>query len=218
MFARIRKHVVRDLLRATGGMVVVALPFAQEVFAQQPRPSSLRQPVPTISDIQVNPTEATATITWKTDRPATSRVDYGLTAGYELGFVEDPALVTSHSILLTGLTPSTLYHFRVTSVNAYGRSASSSDQTFTTGASALTIFNLRFNAGVTSLCVTSLSSPPATSRVDYGLTTGYELGFVEDSTLVTSHSITIPNLTPSTTYQFLVSSEDALARVTDSGN
>ena len=59
----------------------------------------------------------TATVTWTTDEPATSRVDYGTSAGSLTLNVADPALVTSHTLQLTGLAPNTTYYFRVTSAD-----------------------------------------------------------------------------------------------------
>ena len=90
---------------------------------------------PVISNIQVSVTDTTATVTWDTDEAADSRVDYGLTSGY--GSSESSSgLVTSHSLTLTGLSPDTLHHYQVTSVDGSGNSASSSDLTFTTNTSS----------------------------------------------------------------------------------
>lgn len=89
---------------------------------------------PVISNIIANSTSTSATIIWTTNEPATSRVDYGLTAAYG-SIVSNLNLVTFHSITLTGLSPSTLYHFKVTSADAANNSASSIDLTFTTSAS-----------------------------------------------------------------------------------
>ena len=87
---------------------------------------------PVISAVAVSGiTPDSATITWTTDEPATSRVDYGLTASYGT-VVSDAALATSHSTELTGLAAATLYHYQVTSVDAAGNPASSADLTFTT--------------------------------------------------------------------------------------
>jgi len=56
--------------------------------------------------------QTTATISWITSIPSTSVVQYGETDAY--GDEEsDPAMVTEHTIELTGLSPQTLYHFRV---------------------------------------------------------------------------------------------------------
>jgi hypothetical protein len=75
----------------------------------------------------------TQTITWTTDELATSTVYYGTTTSY--GSASSSAiLTTSHSITLTGLTASTTYNFVVTSADASGNIASSTNQSFTTAA------------------------------------------------------------------------------------
>jgi hypothetical protein len=99
---------------------------------------------PVISDIQVTPGETTATITWTTNEGATSSVAYGTSASYELGVETDSALVTSHTITLSGLSPDTLYHYQITSVDGSSNGASSTDLTFTTdpavGGHTLTVY------------------------------------------------------------------------------
>jgi hypothetical protein len=64
----------------------------------------------------------TATITWTTDENATSRVDYGTSPTALTSNASNSALVTAHSITLTGLTPDTVYYFRVTSVDGHSNS------------------------------------------------------------------------------------------------
>ena len=79
---------------------------------------------PVISNLAAAPAvDGTVTITWNTDEPADSRVDYDESPGTLNLNASDPALVTSHSILLTGLTPGTTHHFRVTSADAAANSA-----------------------------------------------------------------------------------------------
>ncbi|MBI5676506.1 MAG: hypothetical protein HZC48_11915 [Nitrospirae bacterium] len=80
-----------------------------------------------VSDITTN----SATITWTTDQLSDSLVDYGETTGYG-GSAYDATLTTSHSITLDNLTASSTYHFKVTSTDDSGLSASSGDDTFTT--------------------------------------------------------------------------------------
>jgi pectate lyase-like protein len=72
-----------------------------------------------------------AIISWNTNRPADSQVEYGATTNY--GNVMSLATMqTSHSLSLIGLTPSTLYHYRVKSKDESGNVSTSGDQTFTT--------------------------------------------------------------------------------------
>jgi hypothetical protein len=73
-----------------------------------------------------------ATVTWSTNQPANSSVAYGLTPSYEAGTESDASLVTEHSITLNNLTPDTLYHFQVSSTDAYSYTATSGDSTFST--------------------------------------------------------------------------------------
>ncbi|MEM7262153.1 MAG: hypothetical protein AAF488_09200 [Planctomycetota bacterium] len=89
-------------------------------------------PPPVISNLSVSTTLTDATVTWTTDVPATSEVDYGPTAAYELGTESDTTLVTSHSITLPNLDPGTTYHYLARSSVGYDIEAESSDATFVT--------------------------------------------------------------------------------------
>lgn len=82
----------------------------------------------TITDI----TYDSATITWQTDEPSTSVVDYGLTNAYELGSVSDANLVTDHSITLTGLDSDTLYYIAVRSTDGSNNAKLCGELTFST--------------------------------------------------------------------------------------
>ena len=100
----------------------------------------LTQPVPdttppVISDeARTALTATTATITWTTDEPATSEVQYGTDTDYGRS-LSDATPVTSHTLTLTGLSPNTVYHWRVVSRDAAGNTATSDDHTFRTPAS-----------------------------------------------------------------------------------
>jgi len=88
---------------------------------------------PVITNIQANANDAGATITWATDENATSRVEYGLTSGYGSFTASDTtADLTSHSVIITGLTPGEDYHFRILSDDASLNAGVSGDNTFTT--------------------------------------------------------------------------------------
>ena len=87
---------------------------------------------PVISNVGSNPADTTCTITWTTDEPATSQVEYGLTISYGTLTTLDPTLVTSHSVGLSGLTAGQLYHYRVRSKDAANNEGISGDYTFTT--------------------------------------------------------------------------------------
>jgi hypothetical protein len=54
-------------------------------------------------------------ITWNTDKPSTSQVEYGLTTVYGTLTPINPTAVTAHSVVISNLLPNTTYHFRVRS-------------------------------------------------------------------------------------------------------
>jgi uncharacterized repeat protein (TIGR02543 family) len=166
---------------------------------------------PVISNTQVTPGETSAVVTWATNEPATSSVAYGQTTAYENGSVDDSALVTEHTIILTGLISDTLYHYQITSEDGIGNSASSTDLTFTTSLSDTTppvISNIQVASGGTSATVTWTTDEPATSSVAYGQSTAYEIGSVDDSALVLEHTITLTDLVSETLYHYQVTSVD----------
>ncbi len=87
---------------------------------------------PVISNISIsNITTDSATITWTTDQPSSTFIEYGTTTSYGSSMI-DSTLTTSHGITLPNLTSATTYHFKVTLTNSYGFSSSSGDNTFTT--------------------------------------------------------------------------------------
>ncbi len=87
--------------------------------------------------VAVNITPTGATITWTTDEPATTQVEYGMTTAYGNLTSINPALILNHSQALTQLVPNTQYHFRVRSVDAAGNLAISQDMTFATAPTML---------------------------------------------------------------------------------
>jgi hypothetical protein len=73
-----------------------------------------------------------STITFYTDEPGTTQVEYGLTTAYGSQTAFDSTLVTSHSVSLSNLAPSTLYHYRIITKDSSGNQTISTDQNFTT--------------------------------------------------------------------------------------
>ncbi|MFC2049898.1 redoxin domain-containing protein [Chloroflexota bacterium] len=103
---------------------------------------------PTISEVKVfDITDSSATITWQTDMPATSQVEYGTTNAYGSTTPSNNELITSHSVALTGLKPSTTYYFETKSQGASGNEAASEAQTFITLSSAAAAIETGVEAG-----------------------------------------------------------------------
>ena len=88
--------------------------------------------MPTITGVTAaSITTNSATITWRTDEPANSVVEYGTTIVYG-STKSDATMVTEHAVSLTGLSSGTTYHYRVKSTDAANNLAVSDDFAFTT--------------------------------------------------------------------------------------
>jgi hypothetical protein len=166
-------------------------------------------------------TSTGATITWTTNEAATTQVDYGTTTAYGASTALNSSLLTAHSAALAGLQAATTYHFRVRSADAAGNAAVSGDRTFTTMAApdttGPTISNLASgNLTPTSAVITWSTNEPATSAVEYGLTTAYGQQSPASATLATDHRETLTGLTVGATYHIRVQSADAAGNVSRS--
>ncbi|MFA5854428.1 MAG: fibronectin type III domain-containing protein [Patescibacteria group bacterium] len=167
---------------------------------------------PVISNVSATlVTGTSARIVWDTNEDTNSRVDYGTTISYGSN-VAVGAFVNTHAVDLAGLTPSTTYHFRVTSADSSNNSASSADFTFTTSDTvAPTISNIAVDAITeTSARVNWATDELADSTVRYGLTNAYG-ATVTNNGLVANHQLTLNSLAAGTLYHFSVSSADAMA-------
>ncbi len=88
--------------------------------------------LPIVSNVQViDIANTSATITWSTDVASDSMVSFGLDESYG-STASDAALVTEHSVAVSGLSAETLYHFVVSSTDAEGDIGMGVDGTFTT--------------------------------------------------------------------------------------
>ncbi len=160
-------------------------------------------------------TDIGATITWTTDEPSTSQVEYWPGSLSSL----DSTRVTSHSVTLTGLTPGTTYHYKTMSVDAAGNLAVSDEHTFTTlaaapGAPVISAVSAS-DVNDDSAVIRWTTDESSTSQVEYWVPTSSLSPL--DSTLVTSHSVTLTDLTSETTYHFKVRSSDAAGNLAISG-
>jgi chitodextrinase len=118
---------------------------------------------PVLSGISAsNISSASATISWATDKPSTSQVNYGTTASYGAQTVLNSMLMTSHSQTLSGLIASTTYHYQVASTDSSGNTATSGDLTFVTPATQVLAVD---NSATThqSSPSNSISSPGVTT-------------------------------------------------------
>ncbi|MDQ7054925.1 MAG: fibronectin type III domain-containing protein [candidate division KSB1 bacterium] len=168
---------------------------------------------PIIDSVQTRElTQTSATITWRTDEPADSRVEYGTTIGYGQSSPPQTALVNSHTVQLIGLTPGTTYHFRVHSSDAAGNTGVSEDFVFTTPGDATppVLSQITVTALTTQTAtITWQTDEPADTQVEWGVSPAYGQRSPLDTSLTTDHRVQITGLTPNTTYHFRVKSRDA---------
>ncbi len=175
---------------------------------------------PTVTDIQATSiTSSSALIGWTTDKQANSQVLYGLTSGNyasSTSVYDNAPRVTNHNVALSGLAPDTIYYYVVTSVDSAGNTAQSSENSFTTVApagpqiSSVTVASASdYNATITWTTNTDSDSHVyyANSTSSFSLSSGS--GNLVGGVAPYEHSVTVTNLTPSTTYYFYVQSVDA---------
>ncbi len=94
------------------------------------------------------PTSGQATVTWTTDEPATTRVEWGPTPAYGGAPIIDNVAVISHSAVIGPLNCGSSYNFRAVSRDASGNEATSPNQTFDMPACPTGAFSDNFDAPV----------------------------------------------------------------------
>ncbi len=170
---------------------------------------------PTISAVAENSlTISSVTINWQTDLPATTKLDYGTDITYGTTLDQGSTLSTNHSVTISGLTPYTNYHYRLTSVSGTGHTGTLNNQEFTTLAepiiidTAPEISNINASANTTGATISWQTNEVANSQVEYGLSTSYTHSSALNTTLATNHSTSLANLSPNTTYHYRVIVQD----------
>ncbi len=189
--------------------------------------------VPSISNVSITSVDATsATITWTTDVPAYSQIDYGTSNAY--GSVTETSIdySTSHQATISGLVPNSTYHFRVKSKEAVGNFGVSTDLTFKTEAvldrpPPQTASDLAVSSVEQTSVTLSWSRPTDISVIDHyhirfathSLTASDFRGVenIHDNVLYVSQFVdaganyqyTVVGLTPGATYYFAVQAVDS---------
>lgn len=165
-----------------------------------------------ISNISITKSNNTATISWITNRPATGRVDYGLSPDNYTFSIATNQKVVNQAITIFGLNEKTDYYFRITAEDNFAE-VQSFEQNFETGDITDNKAPLISNVQVVYLTGSTATiqwetDEDATSEVEYGQTTAYGRT-VRDGKRVKQHDITINNLIVGGFYHFRVKSTDA---------
>ena len=168
-----------------------------------------------------------ATVSWVTNEASDSQLQYGLTTAYGSTTVLNSALITSHAQAVSGLLPSTVYHYRVRSRDAAGNLAMSGDFTFKTLGTTGDTVAPSSPTGVTGKNVRSTRITVAwNASTDNVGVTGYRLDVAADSAFTDSFytnvnvsnvtSFTVNDLDRGTRYYFRVRAYDAAGNVSAS--
>ncbi|MDD5688428.1 MAG: carbohydrate-binding protein [Elusimicrobia bacterium] len=152
-------------------------------------------------------------ITWTTNEPATSMVEYGLTTSYgSVTPVTDTDGVYNHNVTLSGLTENTVYHYRMVSVDMNGNPTTTGDYNFTTisnDPNPPVISNVTAGVTLNSAVITWTTDEDSDSQVAYGTSTALGTITTLDSIATRLHSVPLNGLDKGKTYYYKVYSRDA---------
>ncbi|KKS51781.1 MAG: hypothetical protein UV82_C0019G0001, partial [Candidatus Magasanikbacteria bacterium GW2011_GWD2_43_18] len=176
---------------------------------------------PTITNVAISDVGAqTATVTWDTDEPANSTVEYITVVGGDFSNAQSSGIATmldsntglgQHHVVLTGLLPDTTYYLQVKSRDPSNNSVTdkegSNGYSFTTVAGASVSSVSVSDIGNSQATVTWQSDVATNSYVSYSTSSAFS-SYVRVGSLAEtlSHAITVTGLSPNTKYYYYVSS------------
>ncbi|MBI2566613.1 MAG: fibronectin type III domain-containing protein [Candidatus Schekmanbacteria bacterium] len=161
-------------------------------------------------------TDTTAVLNWFTSAPTTAEVSYGATEQLDRA-IRYTAYDTYHRVELSGLAPSTTYHFRLGGTSPEGAAVTSPDYTLRTLASpdagspaALEVICDSYTVSTEEALLGLLSDEPTTLAVGYNRLTN---PWPQDRRAVDllprrRHRMLLPDLEAGETYRFSLSVTD----------
>jgi hypothetical protein len=187
----------------TGG----ALSGNSSIVAEQPE-GRFTSPPPIVEGPIVAPDSFAAVVTWRTERTASSFVEFGTTVDALSKEQGTATQIDAHEVRVTGLQPKTTYFFRVKSIDIDENIAYSSIGQFTTleapRVENVKITDIRLNDAIISWT----STKEATAIIQYGPTTDYGFTYTAASGFSSTHTVKLENLKDSTTYHFRLEGVD----------
>ncbi|MFC1999232.1 fibronectin type III domain-containing protein [Chloroflexota bacterium] len=164
--------------------------------------------------------EVSHDITWTTIDVNKNKVDilYSTNAGAAWNLIESGLSDTgSYSWAVPGLDTSQARVKVVATDKAGNTDSDESSANFTIDSTLPAISNVdAVDINTTTATVIWDTSEPATSQVEYGVTTDYGLTTPLDTALTQGHGVNLPGLAPGTTYHYRVISRDAVGNETTS--
>jgi len=155
------------------------------------------------------PDSFAATITWRTERVASSFVDFGTT---RTDWTEEQGtadMVEEHIVRVTGLKPETTYYYQVKSIDVDENEAYSQVYSFTT-LEAPRVLQLKItDVRLYDSIISWNTNKETTAVIEYGTTANYGLTYT-DTTLsyALTHTVKLENLRDGVTYHLRISGQD----------
>lgn len=161
-------------------------------------PAVLFTAAPTVSEVTFN----SAKVSWKTDRPADGKVEFGTSVSALTQTAQETGPpTTDHTVVLTDLQPGAQYFFRVRSSAAGVADGVSDVLSFQTELQPILVSNVSVaSVTSTSAVVTWATDLASDSRVEYGTSAANLNLSATDAQVVTSHRVELKGLTPGTEY------------------
>jgi hypothetical protein len=173
----------------------ITIPSAQQQTTLPPSSQQQGEEFLRISNnAAVNITQNSATITWTTDKPATSVITYGATGNYGSFTPEDTNLILTHSQTITGLTPNTFYYYRAMSRTSSNLTAYA-EGFFRTAAESGTPPTTISPSSQQQTTTATASPPPSTQQqttpFDFSLSNSGNVSITKGSTAANNISVTL---------------------------
>jgi len=156
-----------------------------------------------------NITSGNIEISWITNEPATSVVNYGPSIGLGETVIGEAGLVTSHQIGLEGLTGETQYFYEVESVDFGNNTGTSGIFNFVTldGLPPI-ISNLSVATGIDSATILFDTNEAADDQIDYGTDISFGSTIGPSIAFGTAHSVAVTGLAGGITYLYKITATD----------
>ena len=167
--------------------------------------------VAVVSDISVSElSETSAAISWLTDKPTVSSIEAYSEDRTFIITVTAKKPVTTHRLLVAGLTSGTTYYFRILSEDKQALSQEHSFSTLAEVISPLMISDIKVSYTTdTDAIITWVTSRPATSEVQYWNPLYIDRDTVSSDELTTTHTFNLTSLEANAIYHCQIKSKDA---------